>query len=45
MRLVREVGKTYFAKTDNYEAFTLTDRHRDEFFRDGATLLERRSET
>ena len=40
MRLVREVGKTYFAKTDNYEAFTLTDRHRDEFFRDGATLLK-----
>ncbi|CAL1167112.1 unnamed protein product [Cladocopium goreaui] len=38
--LVREVGKTYFAKTDNYEAFTLTDRHRDEFFRDGATLLK-----
>ena len=40
MRLVRQVGKTYFARTENYETFTLTNRHRDEFFRDGATLLK-----
>ena len=40
MRLVRQVGKTYFARAEIYEAFTLTDRHRDEFFRDGAALLK-----
>lgn len=37
--LVRQVGKTDFA-SEHYEAFTLTDRHREEFFRDGATLLK-----
>ena len=39
-RLVRQVGKTDFAKPENYETFTLTDQHREEFFRDGATLLK-----
>jgi len=38
--LVRQVGKTDFAKPENYETFTLTDQHREEFFRDGATLLK-----
>ncbi|CAE7289236.1 unnamed protein product [Symbiodinium natans] len=37
---VRVVGKTPFAWPENYEAFTLTDRQREEFFRDGATLLK-----
>ena len=40
LRLVRQVGKTEFARAEHYEAFTLTDRHREEFFRDGATLLK-----
>ena len=39
-RSVRQVGKTDFAKPENYETFTLTDQHREEFFRDGATLLK-----
>ena len=39
-RLVRQVGTTDFARPENYEAFTLTDQHREEFFRDGATLLK-----
>ena len=39
-QLVRQVGKTSFAKPENYKAFTLTDQHREEFFRDGATLLK-----
>mmetsp|Transcript_97557 Transcript_97557/g.119495 ORF Transcript_97557/g.119495 Transcript_97557/m.119495 type:complete len:383 (+) Transcript_97557:37-1185(+) len=37
---VRQVGLTDFANPTNYEAFHLTDRHREEFFRDGATLLK-----
>ena len=34
------MGTTDFARSENYEAFTLTDQHREEFFRDGATLLK-----
>eukprot|EP00438_Fugacium_kawagutii_P026353 Skav214023 [mRNA] locus=scaffold3389:43241:45046:- [translate_table: standard] len=37
---VRQVGKTEFARPENYKRFILTDRHREEFFRDGATLLK-----
>lgn len=40
LRLLRHVGTTDFARSEQYEAFTLTDRHREDFFRDGATLLK-----
>ncbi|CAK9036856.1 unnamed protein product [Durusdinium trenchii] len=39
--LVRTVGQSEFARPENYgKSFVVTEEHRKEFFRDGATLLK-----
>lgn len=37
---VRQVGLTEFALPENYDEFKITEQHREEFFRDGASLLK-----
>jgi len=38
---VRRVGMTEFARAEYYDPFTVTEEHRREFFRDGATQLKK----